>query len=138
MSMEIRTDIPGDEQESGFMNATLQQGPPGYEFSIAVYIDVPPEVNDQATLSDFLWRLLGPLSTEPHVRIEVEMGVEDGSSIEADPMAAQRRENENDLMRVPGRANRLRKHLDGLHGVLIRPAAEWCEEDVRREVKRGL
>ena len=77
MSIEIERDIDGDAQESSFMNATLQSGPPGYEFSIAVHLDVPMiGVYDQDTLAQFIKQTFAPISDDPRVSVHVQMGRE--------------------------------------------------------------
>ena len=77
MSIEIERDICGDAQESSFTNATLQSGPPGYEFSIAVHLDVPIiGVYDQDTLANFIKHTFDPIVDNPRVQISVQMGRE--------------------------------------------------------------
>ena len=79
MSIDIERDICGDEQQSSFQNATLQSGPPGYEFSIAVHLDVPLiGVYDQGTLEAFIRRTFADLERDPRVSISVQMGREGG------------------------------------------------------------
>lgn len=77
MSIDIERDIDGNEQQSSFQNATQQSGPPGYEFSIAVHLDVPLiGVYDQDTLAQFIERTFEPISDDPRVSIHVQMGRE--------------------------------------------------------------
>lgn len=77
MSIDVERNIPGDEQESEFTNATLQSGPPGYEFSIAVHVDVPMiGVYDQETLERFLRKTFEAVADDPRVSISVQMGLE--------------------------------------------------------------
>ena len=77
MSIDIERDICGDEQQSSFQNATLQSGPPGYEFSVAVHLDVPLiGCYDQDTLEQFIKRTFAPIAHDPRVSIHVQMGRE--------------------------------------------------------------
>ena len=78
MSLVIERDVDGDSQQSSFQNATLQNGPPGYEFSIAVSLDVPRSVHDQDTLEAFIKDTLGFVALHPYVTIHVQMGPEEG------------------------------------------------------------
>jgi hypothetical protein len=77
MSIHIDRGIPGDEQQESFQNATLQSGPPGYEFSIAVNFDVPMiGVYDQDTLENWLRKTLEPITDDPRVHVTIQMGPE--------------------------------------------------------------
>jgi hypothetical protein len=75
MSISITQDIPGEEQETSFMNATLQEGPPGFDFSVALHLDVPLiGVYDQESLASWITHKLAPISHDSRVHIEVQMG----------------------------------------------------------------
>jgi hypothetical protein len=77
MSIEFERDIDGDSQQNSFQNATLQSGPPGYEFSVAVTLDVPfIGVYDQETLEQFIRRTFEPIVQDARVHIHVQMGRE--------------------------------------------------------------
>lgn len=77
MSIEVERDICGDDQESSFMNATLQSGPPGFEFSIAMVVDVPLiGVYDQDTLDTYLRDVFHTIAGNPRVHICIQMGKE--------------------------------------------------------------
>lgn len=78
MTLNIERDISGGDQQDSFQNATLQDGPPGFEFSIAVHVDIPMiGVYDQETLAHFLERTFAPVSNDPRVEINVQMGRRD-------------------------------------------------------------
>ena len=49
----ITTGVPGDDQESSFMNATLQSTS-GLEFSVAVHIGVPGDMDTEEKLRRYL------------------------------------------------------------------------------------
>lgn len=71
--------IPGDDQESSFMNATLQQssGEPTLEFSIATHLDVPKYVRSEDSLANWLNMVFGDFVHEhPEVEIEIQIGPE--------------------------------------------------------------
>ena len=54
-NLTITSGVSGDDQESSFMNATLQHaGDLGLEFSIAVHVNVPADVKDELDLHYYL------------------------------------------------------------------------------------
>lgn len=90
MSIEIETGIPGTEQESSFINATIQthgedrDGYGGIDFSIATKVTVPDSVKNEADLARYLEWVLGlmddavpaeyPWWEGPSVSFEVQIG----------------------------------------------------------------
>lgn len=80
MSLEIRTGIPASEQESSFMNATLQTRG-DLAFSIAVHVR-PPDTAlvSEYLLANYLEGLFNGLLRSrdgDRVEIEIEIGPED-------------------------------------------------------------
>ena len=76
MSIEIERDIDGDAQMASFQNATLQSGPPGYEFSVAVHVAFPATVRTQDDLEAWLRRVFSQIDHDPYVSVTVQMGRE--------------------------------------------------------------
>lgn len=54
----ITTGVPGNDQESNFMNATLQTFG-DLEFSVAVHVGMPGNISSQDELRDYLSELFG-------------------------------------------------------------------------------
>lgn len=72
--LSIETGICGDEQESSFMNATLQSHE-GLEFSIATHIDVPPDIKTEEDLARHLdWVCRDVLERLCGISFEVQIG----------------------------------------------------------------
>ena len=73
--IEIREGIPASEQESSFMNATLQSAG-DFAFSVATHVDVPERFAvDEKRLAAYLHATFPTLP--PNVKIEIELGPED-------------------------------------------------------------
>lgn len=80
--LRIEGGIYGGDQESSFMNATLQAvgmthgGSPVLDMSIAVHVDVPQEVaHNEEKLHDYLQRLFRPLLDDnKNVSVEIQTG----------------------------------------------------------------
>lgn len=75
-SLWIDTGIPGAEQESNFMNATLQKlRDENVDFSVACHIGVGAEVKTEEQLFDYLADLLGRVTEAfPDLNFEVQIG----------------------------------------------------------------
>lgn len=73
----ITTGIPANEQESSFMNATLQQAGNEHSFSIATHVKVPDHICNQgeAAIRDYLMDILGKAAlTDRNLTFEVQLG----------------------------------------------------------------
>lgn len=69
--------IPGDEQESDFMNATLQEtaNDPNLEFSIATHVEIPALIRSERSLAGWLGMIFEDFIHEhPEVHIEIQIG----------------------------------------------------------------
>lgn len=73
---EIALGIPGDAQESDFMNATLQPtGKGNLEFSVSVLIEVPEEIETEMELAEYLWSLFEPFTRRNRdVSVQIQLG----------------------------------------------------------------
>jgi hypothetical protein len=77
--LTIETGICGNDQESSFMNATLQAHG-DLEFSIATYVvSIPPDIQTEKQLRAYLEYVFGGLFMdrrlgEPGVRFEIQIG----------------------------------------------------------------
>lgn len=79
----ITTGVPGDDQESSFMNATLQQAGDKWsiEFSVACHIGIPagPAEHDEDALADYLRDVLERVHiVAPELNWEIQIGPEGG------------------------------------------------------------
>lgn len=74
--LKIETGIPGEDQQSSFMNATLQETADcSLEFSIATYISVSPSLRTEEELASLISNVLGPVvAADPRVSFEVQIG----------------------------------------------------------------
>lgn len=75
--LQIHMGICGDEQESSFMNATLQRtgNDPALEFSIATHVEIPALVRSEESLAGWLGLIFDDFVHEhPEVRIEIQLG----------------------------------------------------------------
>lgn len=79
MAVSITWDVPESQQESGFMNATLQDFGPEHAISIAVYIQPPPELDVSNRQEIVLWldRVCASVRNEGG-EVEVQIGPKDG------------------------------------------------------------
>lgn len=77
MSLEFELGVLASDQESAFMNATLQPAPGGIAFSVAVYVDVPAEWTGEEAVAEYLRGLLSELAGRPNVQVQVQIGPED-------------------------------------------------------------
>jgi hypothetical protein len=74
----ITTGICGADQESSFMNATLQSAGKGedgkfaLDFSIATHVDVPADINTEEDLRDYLHHLFS--DAHETVSFEIQIG----------------------------------------------------------------
>lgn len=93
----IETGISGGEQESNWMNGTLQGNYETTEFTVHTYIDVPPDVlaeGEQET-AQFLCRVLRDLDLTG-VRFEIRVGRGGGLDDEDEEALSLRRFEEDD------------------------------------------
>lgn len=77
--LQITLGVPGDAQESSFMNATLQstENEPNLEFSIAVHVEVPAAIKDEEALADYLGSIFGQIRHDhPELHVEIQLGPE--------------------------------------------------------------
>ena len=75
--LKITLGVPGDDQESSFMNATLQwtANDPELAFSIAVNVGVPADVVNEEQLATYLGGIFGDVVHEhPEVHVEIQLG----------------------------------------------------------------
>lgn len=76
--VNIATGIPEDEQESSFMNATLQGAGPGIAFSIATKLDIPDEIisKGEAMVATYISQTLETAAAgAPGLHFEVQLGL---------------------------------------------------------------
>jgi len=74
--LKITLGVPGDAQESSFMNATLQwtANDPELAFSIAVHLEVPADVVNEDRLATYLGNIFGDIvHTHPEVHVEIQI-----------------------------------------------------------------
>lgn len=77
--VQVETGWTGDDQEGSFMNATLQSVSGGkFEFSIAMFIDLPPH-NSEEELATTLTSMLSHIAARyPQVSFDVKLGLAGG------------------------------------------------------------
>lgn len=74
---QIHMGICGDDQESSFMNATLQRtdNDPDLEFSISTHVEIPAFIRSEEALAGWLGMIFGDFLYErPEVHIEIQLG----------------------------------------------------------------
>lgn len=74
--LKITGGICGDAQEGEFMNATLQgTGKDDLEFSVAVHVEIPDEIDTEQKLADYLGRIFGDVVHQrPELHVEIQLG----------------------------------------------------------------
>ena len=75
--LKITLGLTADDQESNFMNATLQYtaNDPELAFSIAVHIEVPVDVVDEDRLATYLGDIFDDIvHKHPEVHVEIQVG----------------------------------------------------------------
>lgn len=86
--LQITLGVPGNDQEGSFMNATLQstENEPNLEFSVAVHVEVPGEIQDEEALAEYLGGIFGQIRHDhPELHIEIQLGPEgDGEEEQED------------------------------------------------------
>jgi len=77
--LRIFMGICGDDQESSFMNATLQStdNDPNLEFSISTHVEIPAFVRSEESLAGWLGSIFGDVIHEhPELHFEIQIGPE--------------------------------------------------------------
>lgn len=75
--LKITLGISGADQESSFMNATLQDtaNDPNLDFSIATHVEVPADITTEDDLAQYLGGIFGDIiDKHAGVHIEIQLG----------------------------------------------------------------
>lgn len=74
--LQIETGIPGDDQESAFMNGTLQMlTEHNLAFTVQTFVEAPAQVSDEQQLRAYLVELFRRVAAaEPALSFDIQTG----------------------------------------------------------------
>jgi hypothetical protein len=85
--LTITLGVPGDAQQSDFMNATLQTtgNDPNLEFSVAVHVEIPSHIVKEDQLAEYLGAIFAQVTNlQPALHVDIQLGPEGDGEIETE------------------------------------------------------
>lgn len=111
--LKIETGITGNDQESSFMNATLQKAGDRFEFSIATFISISPSVKTEEELAALISNVLSPIvAVDPRISFEVQLGLAGDGEPDSDDQPLQWKATDDQEYREEERQELERTSID--------------------------